>query len=258
MPYNVFLSYSWLQSAERRALQAEIGRIKSVKVLVDKSDIAPGEPVHARILQMIDAADCVIVLLTDEGLQSHEVMDEISRSHDRGKFIIPIVAKGVKLEALPWYVRDLNWIKYDNRNFDEVVEALVRAVSMQANPIDNPTVEFPERLQTLIDSGVRFIDIPMSKPHRSLRLTFIYCELRMRETGQCFVFRASRATKIGRAAGYLAKILLPHFRRESYDWTFVYNERLLPGHHTLETAGIRDGDFIYLEGDHRAPRPRPC
>ena len=41
----------------------------------------------------IDAADCVIVLLSTEGLQSREVLDKLSRFHDRGVIIIPVLTE---------------------------------------------------------------------------------------------------------------------------------------------------------------------
>jgi hypothetical protein len=56
---------------------------------------------------MINAADCVVVLLTPEGLRSVEVRDELSRCHDRGKLIIPVVVEGTSLAELPWHMRDL-------------------------------------------------------------------------------------------------------------------------------------------------------
>jgi TIR domain len=116
MSYKVFLSYSWANSAERRALQLELQSIKSVQVLVDASGIQPGDAIHERVAQMIASADCVIVFLTAEGLQSRQVLDELSRCHDRRKFIVPVVAEGTTMESLPWHIRDLHWIKYNNRN----------------------------------------------------------------------------------------------------------------------------------------------
>jgi TIR domain len=134
MPYNVFLSYSWSNSAERRVLADKIGAIENVKVLVDDDFISPGDPIHSTVLKMIDASDCLVVLLTREGLQSREVWDEITRAHDRNKVIIPILAEGTKLEEIPWHFRDLRWVSYDLKNFDFVVERVIAAIRKRANP----------------------------------------------------------------------------------------------------------------------------
>src|SRR5690349_7209003 len=121
MAIKVFISYSWSNSAERCALASEISKVKGATVLIDKDFIGPGDPIHKTISKMLDAADAVVVLLTSEGLGSPEVLDEISRAHDRGKYIVPIVQEGLALESLPWYLRDLNFISYGARNFDAVV-----------------------------------------------------------------------------------------------------------------------------------------
>jgi len=204
---------------------------------------------------MIDAADCVVVFLTEEGLQSHEVLDEISRCHDRGKFIIPVVAEGTTLESLPWYIRDVHYIKYNERNFDQVIETIVKTVGNRANPLANADSEAPDRLRDLVDSGTRFIDIPIPKDlaDASLQPDYIFCELKMRETNQVFVFRAAATMPIGEIAAYLALKLLPLTQVASYEWTLIYHYNELPEYHTLETSGIASGDVVFLKGYHRRP-----
>jgi hypothetical protein len=131
--YRVFISYSWFNSAERRAVVAELERVRRVEVLVDTQALLPGDAIHAGLESMIDRADCVVVFLTERGLASGEVLKEVGLSHQKGKLIIPIVAKGVHLDVLPLYLRDVNAIVYDERLFDRVVDEIVRAVSGQAN-----------------------------------------------------------------------------------------------------------------------------
>src|SRR5882672_9889987 len=133
MPFKVLISYSWENSAERRALAIELGRVRGVKVLVDKDEIEPGDPIHPRISRMIEQSDCVVVLLTSEALQSREVLDEITRAHEQKKIVIPVVSEGTPLEALPWYLRDTNYISYNPRKFDEVAERLKSALEKRAN-----------------------------------------------------------------------------------------------------------------------------
>jgi hypothetical protein len=131
--YRVFISYSWFNSAERRAVVAELEKVRRVEVLVDTHALLPGDAIHAGLESMIDTADCVVVFFTERGLASGEVMKEVGLSHQKGKLIIPIVAKDVPLDTLPVYLRDLNVIVYDERLFDRAVDEIVRAVLGQAN-----------------------------------------------------------------------------------------------------------------------------
>ena len=131
--YRVFISYSWFNSAERRAIVAELERVRSIEVLVDTHALLPGDAIHAGLESMIDTTDCVIVFFTERGLASGEVLKEVSLAHQKGKLIIPIVAKGLHLDDLPGYLRDVSAIVYDERLFDRVVDEIVRAVSGQAN-----------------------------------------------------------------------------------------------------------------------------
>jgi WD40 repeat protein len=103
-------------------------------------------------------------------------------------------------------VRDLRGIKYDNRNFDDVVHAIVSAVSWRANPLDDVRTNVPKRLRNLVKSGTHFLDVPLPRSYEgdSTRPDHLYCELRMRETPQRFVFRAAKALEIGAAVTYLA------------------------------------------------------
>ena len=260
MTYKIFLSYSWANSAERRALENEIGKLDSIEILVDKTEIGSGDPIHSRISQMIDAANCVIVILTKEGLASRELLDEISRAHDRRKFIIPVVADDIELHDIPWHLREINFIRYDGRNFDDVVDTIVHAIRLRANPIHDPKLDVPESLKSLVEAGTRFIDIPIPPFYDgdSFQPTYIYCKLRMQKTGEEYVFRAANAMQNSKAAAFLAETLLPHMRRESYEWTFIRRGKELPTYHTLETSGVRSGDLVSLVGNHRMPRILPC
>jgi len=111
-------------------------------------------------------------------------------------------------------------------------------------------------LKELLDSGSEFIDVPAELPQElSPKSTsdYIFCELRMRQTKAVFVFRVAKLTRIGDAAEYLAKRLLPHLRFEDYEWLLVYSDRTVPSQHTFSSAGIRSGDAVYLLGNHRHP-----
>jgi hypothetical protein len=185
---------------------------------------------------MIDEADCVVVLLTSEGLASREVSDEISRAHQLNKLLIPVTAEGTNLEALPWFLRDLHWIRYNSRNFDDVIETLVKAIRQRAAPLATVDREnMPKDLETEVEAGVQFIDVPLS-PYAKLsgakrKNEYLYYRLKMRATNAVFVFRVSKFKTIGSTAEYLVAELLPHLEREEYELVIMEegsrNERYL-------------------------------
>ena len=128
MNYKIMLSYSWKDSAERVALSKHLESIGGVTVLFDRRNIGVGAQVHPAISDILSEADCLVALLTQAAISSKEVLDEITRAHERGKHIIPIVADDTSMESLPWFIRDMNYIKYSPTDFDRVLGSLELAV----------------------------------------------------------------------------------------------------------------------------------
>jgi hypothetical protein len=263
MSYKVFISYSWSNTAERRALTSELEGLESVEVLVDEAHIGAGVEIHSTISTMIDHADCVLILFTAEALRSREVLDEATRCHERGRFMIPIVAEDTNLDSLPWFIRDKNLVGYDPENFTQVIELIVKAVSERVFARERllRAARRHERLRALLDDGneVLYIPAPPSLRQDLRAMRPLVFELQMAETGKSFVVCAAAGMKVGEAAGFLIDVLLPHLKSELIDWSFWHNQRHLPSHHTLGTSSIRLGDIVYLDG---APtfegNIRPC
>jgi TIR domain-containing protein len=258
MSYKIFVSYSWSNAAERRALEAELGKLQNASLLVDRQFIKPGDKIHERIDQMIDAADCVIVLLTPQGLASPEVRDELSRSHDRGKRIVPVVADGTTLQDLPWYLRDTHYINYREREFDRVVEDVVRTIDNFTNPMNEFVgYSFPVSIEMLLKSGSRFLSVPSHDPARYPYSEYIFCALAMRQSETVVVFAAHPKYTVETVASALAEDLLPHLDRFDYEWELVKNSKRLASYLTLESAGVRSGEELLLLGNHRMPEWAP-
>lgn len=113
-------SYSRKNNIERAAFVGNIRTIEGVDVFYDQQDLNLGDEVHKSLSDMLNEADCLIALLTKESLASKEVLDEVIRSHERGKDIIPIVANDISMDSLPWFIREKNFIKYESTKFDTV------------------------------------------------------------------------------------------------------------------------------------------
>ncbi len=124
-----FLSYSWKNSAERVALGKAISSNPNHSAIYDKKDIPIGHDIHRTISELLETCDCFIVVLTEESINSHEVRDELVRAHSLKKLIIPIVQSGIKMENLPWFIREQNQIRYDQEHFDRVIEDVEKTLA---------------------------------------------------------------------------------------------------------------------------------
>jgi len=133
MAYKVMLSYSWDNSAERAALVHQLGMIRGVSVLFDRKHVGIGAAVHRELSGLLSKADCIVALLTKTAVRSKEVLDELTRAHERGKHIVPIVATDVSTDSLPWFLREANFIRYSLRDFDSTLAAVESAVRDAAN-----------------------------------------------------------------------------------------------------------------------------
>jgi|GEM_PF-7043261 hypothetical protein len=255
MSYKVFISYSWSNSAERRAMISELNKLERVKVLVDKDQISPGMKIHQRISEIIDDSDCIIALLTKHGISSKEVFDEIVRAHERKKDIIPVVEEDVNISELPWYLRDTLYIKYDKRDFDSTLEYILKAIKQKASPLQGVNQqEFPPRLQKVYEKHKSYFDIPTNY---GISKEKIFLELKMKETDSSHIIRVSKDAEIGEVAEFIVIQLLPHLRVRDYEWTFNLNGRIMPPEHTFISSGIKNGDTIYLHGNSRRPEWSP-
>ena len=108
MTYTAFISYN--TSPDEQAVVYRLQTLagaSDIVVLLPKRD---GRTLSAETKIRIDKSDCVIVFLTSR--IGADVREELAYADGRGKLIIPIYEKGVRLPA---DVRDFDWIEYDPR-----------------------------------------------------------------------------------------------------------------------------------------------
>jgi len=160
MEYKVFISYSRTNSAERCALVCELSKIK-LDPLYDKGEISPGTGIHEKISELIDQADCVVTMLTEDGLKSREVREELTRAHERHKKIIPIVDRQ-QLTKFPLssFLQDVDHIPYNRKDFDSVITALIPKLTLEHYL--KLVIEKVERgaLYVIIDPRFKFLSDP--------------------------------------------------------------------------------------------------
>lgn len=125
-----------------------------------------------------------------------------------------------------------------------------RLLALSADPT------LPERIRKLLLGGTRLVtlDIPNSDTNKS-----VVFELALRQSKTTYVIEASPQATVRSTAEALAAALISVEARHHYEWELTSNTeaRPLPHYHTLEMAGVRSGDRLYLLGNHKVPQWRP-
>jgi hypothetical protein len=123
MAYRVFISHSVRDQRlviMLSRLLAEFG----VEPVVAEWYLSPGEPLADKIVRHIDGADCVVALLTSEGIRSNWVHQEVGIAlKNPRKPVIPLVEKGTSAGDLA-ALHGKEYIEYDPRHpFDALQRA---------------------------------------------------------------------------------------------------------------------------------------
>lgn len=111
MAYTVFISHSTRDHGLVIAL-ANILSKYGVTVFVAEWYLAPGEPLQKKVTDQIQNSDCVVALLTRNGMRSNWVQQEIGHTLNFQKPIIPLVEKGVEQKELG-ALQGREYIEYD-------------------------------------------------------------------------------------------------------------------------------------------------
>ena len=111
MPYKVFISHSSRDQGIVISLANLLSKF-GVKVFVAEWYLAPGEQIDTRIFKEIETSNCVVVLLTQEGIRSNWVQQEVGYAISKDRHIIPLVEKGTKVGDLA-ALQGKKYIEYD-------------------------------------------------------------------------------------------------------------------------------------------------
>ncbi|PIX15702.1 hypothetical protein COZ71_09710, partial [Candidatus Desantisbacteria bacterium CG_4_8_14_3_um_filter_40_12] len=109
--YQVFISHSTQDRGLVIALANVLTKFE-IKVLVAEWYLTPGEPVSKKVFDEIEKSDCIVALLTRDGMRSNWVNQEIEYALNAGKPLIPIVEKGVNVNELV-ALQGKEYIEYD-------------------------------------------------------------------------------------------------------------------------------------------------
>ena len=121
MAYKVFISHSvrdqgWVMALTKILLKLEI------KVSVAEWYLSPRQPISEKVFNQIEKSDCVVVLLTQNGVRSNWVYQEIEYAIKSKKPLIPLVEK----QTYPTDLGALQGIEYIEYNPDKPNETLIK------------------------------------------------------------------------------------------------------------------------------------
>ena len=124
MAYKVFLSHSTRDQGLVIALANLLEKF-GVRVFVAEWYLTPGEPLSRKIFSQLGVVDCVVILLTKNGIRSNWVKQEIGYALDKKRTLIPLVEKGIDPGDLA-ALQGREYIAYDPA---QPQQALIRASS---------------------------------------------------------------------------------------------------------------------------------
>ena len=111
MPYKVFISHSTRDQGLVIALTNLLSKYGAT-VFVAEWHLAPGDQLDRKVFEQIRNADCVAVLLTQHGMRSNWVQQEIGFALSSKKPLIPLVEKGIESKDLG-ALQGREYIEYD-------------------------------------------------------------------------------------------------------------------------------------------------
>lgn len=111
MAYKVFISHSTRYRKLVIALANTLSKF-GIKVFVAEWYLTPGQKLDRKVFANLDNADCVVVLLTRNGIRSNWVQQEIGYALKISKPLIPLVEKGIPPGDLG-ALQDRDYIEYD-------------------------------------------------------------------------------------------------------------------------------------------------
>ncbi|HEX4496900.1 MAG TPA: toll/interleukin-1 receptor domain-containing protein [Thermoanaerobaculia bacterium] len=109
---QVFISHSQSDTPWARELAKHLGNY-GLRVFL-AFDSLPGDNVHIKIGNALEAADAMVVLISPAAAQSSYVQQEIQYALGAERFqgrLIPVEVKPT--QDYPWVLRSLHWIKTD-------------------------------------------------------------------------------------------------------------------------------------------------
>ena len=125
---KLFLSYSRKDLKFAQMIHDAL-QVEGFEVLLDRTDIAPGEDWKARLGQLIHEADAVVFVLSPHSAASAVCAWEIGEAERLGKRILPALITKVADTLVPPALGRLNFISFVKRDFDTAIVDIMAALN---------------------------------------------------------------------------------------------------------------------------------
>jgi len=122
MAYRVFISHSTQDQGLVISLANLLSKFE-VEPFVAEWYLTPGERLDKKVFEQIKKSDCIVALLTRNGMRSSWVQQEIGFSLQQGKPVIPMVEKGIELKDLA-ALQGREYIEYDRYQYQQALGKL--------------------------------------------------------------------------------------------------------------------------------------
>jgi formylglycine-generating enzyme required for sulfatase activity len=184
-PSHIFLSYSRKDSQMKVRLVQDLQQA-SFSVWTDDG-LEPGTPSwHQAIEDAIEAAGCLVVLLSPDAKESVWVRREVDYGVNHQKRIFPVMIRGTRTDAIPITIIDAQYVDLRREypeSFIKLRDALRRHLGQVPSPAEPeleavPTVAIITSKQArLISQAVKQVNVILSKDSDRNKSRFIYSKL---------------------------------------------------------------------------------
>ena len=128
---SVFISYSSKNVPIARRLAADL-QARQLDVWLDEKRILVGDSIHQKVEEGITNCDYLILLVSEESMQSNWVQDELhatmTREKDRGQTILlPAILPGVNTACLPTLLRDRKFTRFAPK-YEDGLQEIIAAI----------------------------------------------------------------------------------------------------------------------------------
>lgn len=143
---KVFFSYTREDSQFARQLATDL-RDAGVDIWMDQLDIRAGSRWDIEVEKALLASQSLLVILTPDSINSHNVSDEISYALDEGKRVIPVL---LKVCSVPLRIRRIQYADF-TKKYEDGFDELLRSFQIEKKPVINPIPPVREEKIMLID-----------------------------------------------------------------------------------------------------------
>ena len=148
MPHDVFISYSSRDKSVADAVCAKL-EAERIRCWIAPRDVLPGIPYAEALIDAINGAKVLVLVLSAQSNASTHVLREVERSVHRGLAIIPFRIEDVALcRALEYFVSAPHWLDAMTPPLERHIKRLADSVKVLAAASERVDAAPPERDRT--------------------------------------------------------------------------------------------------------------